>query len=37
MGLWPHVLFSLVAHLFLVRWRQGAGRAWVNALAASCW
>ena len=31
MGLWPHVLCSLVATWLLVRWRQGDGRAWVNA------
>ena len=31
MGLWPHVLCSLVAIWLLVRWRQGDGRAWVNA------
>ncbi|CAN5621915.1 hypothetical protein BH11ACT8_BH11ACT8_26520 [soil metagenome] len=30
MGLWPHLLCSLVAVLFLVRQRQHAGRTWVN-------
>jgi hypothetical protein len=31
MFLWPHVLCSLTAVWLLVRWRQGDGRAWVNA------
>ena len=30
MGLWPHVVCSLLAILFLVRQHQGAGRTWVN-------
>ncbi|WP_244927638.1 hypothetical protein [Nocardioides sp. W7] len=33
LALWPQVLFSLLAMLFLVRARQGAGRAWINQLA----
>ena len=32
MFLWPHVLCSLAAIWLLVRWRQGDGRAWVNAV-----
>jgi hypothetical protein len=32
MGLWPHVLCSLVAIWLLVRWSQGDGRAWVNGV-----
>lgn len=32
MGLWPHLLCSLLAVLFLLRVRQDAGRAWVNYL-----
>ncbi len=31
MGLWPHLFCSLLAVLFLVRLRQGAGRAGVDA------
>ena len=31
MGLWPHLLCSVAAIWLLVRWRQGDGRAWVNA------
>lgn len=30
MGLWPHLVCTLLAVLFLVRQRQGAGRTWVN-------
>ncbi len=30
MGLWPHVLFSLLGMLFLVRAIQGAGSWWLN-------
>jgi hypothetical protein len=32
MFLWPHVLCSLAAVWLLVRWRQGDGRGWVNAV-----
>lgn len=32
MGLWPHVLMSLTAVLFLLRADQNAGRGWVNVL-----
>jgi len=30
MGLWPHLLCSLLAVLFLLRLRDGAGPAWLN-------
>ncbi|GAB3265194.1 hypothetical protein [Nocardioides dilutus] len=30
MCLWPHLFFSLLAVLFLLRAHQGAGRRWVN-------
>jgi hypothetical protein len=30
MCLWPHLFFSLLAVLFLLRAQQGAGRRWVN-------
>ena len=30
MGLWPHLLCSLLAVLFLLRLRAGAGPAWLN-------
>lgn len=30
MGLWPHLVCSLLAVLFLLREREGVGRRWVN-------
>lgn len=33
LALWPQVIFSLLAMLFLVRARQSAGRPWVNQVA----
>ncbi|WP_182526403.1 hypothetical protein [Nocardioides dongkuii] len=37
LALWPHVLCSLLAMLFLVRARQDAGRTWVNLAAVVGW